>query len=350
MILRGLKRDPNNKVTNAPAITSLPGQQGTIEIIREILGNARQIAGRGSNSEVPWAGIRISPSGTFVDEIHPGKATDPFPIDPGVELEQTVDYRYIPGIYQPVMNPGATPPAGLDPEKIVSIKRTIRGRVFSSGTVFCSLGEVEPGKFLWVLTQVEVIDRNGRTLDPELTTRWMAEEDVWNREEITAGVMVRRSTEQRLRKELKSRTDEGTLPLPVNRGTLRLSGTLVDLPLKAERPRGEGLVIGLTPSTPETAEKILATPGAKIRVLKAAEIPLGERATPWPEFAGLSVSAVVSRDRKLITIASHAVGDGVGEFPNRWNDLPVGSTMNFGIRAKDSKIERRLLIKVDAKP
>ncbi|RYD20520.1 MAG: hypothetical protein EOP88_14780 [Verrucomicrobiaceae bacterium] len=351
-ILKSLKQDPANKVVNVPSITTWPGQQGTIEIIREVLGSSRQIFARSANAEAPFVGIRISLNARFLDELNPSKGTELFPIDSGVEVEQTVDYRHVPGIYQPVNDPGAKPPAGLDPDKIVSLKRKIRGRITPDMTFFFALGEVEPGKFLSVMTRVEVIDSNGQELDPELTTErgWLVEEDFWNREEIHAGRTVRVSSERRLRAELKRRTEEGTLPLPENRGSLVLNATLVDLPLKGERPQGEGLVIGLTPSTAETAEKILATPGAETLVLKSVEIPLGERATPWPEFSGLDVSAVVSRDRKLITIASHAVGNSEGQFPNRWNDLPVGSTMNFGIKTEDPKIERRLLITVDVKP
>ncbi|RYD50202.1 MAG: hypothetical protein EOP85_00050 [Verrucomicrobiaceae bacterium] len=351
-ILKGLKKDPANKLLTVPSMSALPEQHATIEIIREVLGSPEQIAARSVGAETPFVGIRVSMNSRFLDELNPSHATDPFPINSGVEIEQTVDYRYVPGVYQPIDEPGAIPPAGLDPDKIVSLKRKIRGRITPDMTFFLALGEVEPRKFLSIMTRVEVIDRNGQTLDPELTTErgWLVEEDIWNREEIHVGRTVRMSSERKLRAELKRRAEEGTLPLPENPGSLVLTGKLVDLPLEGERPRGEGLVMGLTPSTAETAETILTTPGAKIRELKTAEIPLAERATPWLEFPGLNVSAVVSRDRKLITIASHAVGNREGQFPNRWNDMPVGSTMNFGIRTTDAKIERRLLITIDAKP
>jgi beta-lactamase regulating signal transducer with metallopeptidase domain len=345
-VVESAKKDPASKQVNIPSMCIIPGQEGMIEIIREVPGNPKQVAARDPQAEAPFVGIRLTLNGRFVDE----DSTDPLFTNSPVELEQTVDYHHIPGIYQPIQEPGANPPRGLDPDKIVSLKRTVRGRCFPHMTICIPVGEIEPGRLLVIFTRVDPIDPTGRPLDPEVTTGWMAEEDIWNRKEITAVETVRVSSERKFRDELKRRTDEGTLPLPENPGSLVLRGTLVDLPLDEPRPQGEGLVIGLTPSTAQTAEQILAMPGAKIRKLKDVEIPFAKRATPWPEFSGLNVSAVISRDRKLITIASHAVGKSEGQFPNRWNDQSAGGTMNFGIRTKDPKIERRLLITVDAKP
>ena len=101
-------------------------------------------------------------------------------------------------------------------------------------------------------------------------------------------------------------------------------------------------------SVSQLAAAIQNTPGAKVRKLKTVEMQLNQQGTPWPEFPGLNVSATASKDFKLITITSHAVGDEPGQFPNIWDDMPFGSTMNFGIRTKDTKIERRLLIRIEA--
>lgn len=132
------------------------------------------------------------------------------------------------------------------------------------------------------------------------------------------------------------------------KGKLRLDAVLVEITLKTPRPPGEGLVMGLTPSDSKVAAKIRNDPRAKVRKLKTVEMPLNEQGTPWPEFPGLSVSAIASENFALINISSYAFGDEPGQFSNIWEEMPSGSTMNFGIKTADSTIERRLLIKIEA--
>ncbi|MEO5917378.1 MAG: hypothetical protein ABIS50_24325 [Luteolibacter sp.] len=253
-----------------------------------------------------------------------------------LELEQSVDYRFVPGIYQPLIDTDAKPPENINPETIKAVKRSINGRIPSGYTVCSDLGEIEPGKFLTVFAHVDFINAEGRLLEGNGK---LAPDGGSRNESIpTSGGRIPDG------KNLPPKA----LPSPLVKGKLRLNAVLVEIPLKAPRPPGDGLVIGLTPSDPKVAAKIKNDPRAKIRKLKTVEMPLNEQDTPWPEFPGLNVSAMASKNLKLINIASHAFGDEPGQFPNIWDEMPSGSTMNFGIKSDDLAVERRLLITVEA--
>jgi hypothetical protein len=73
---------------------------------------------------------------------------------------------------------------------------------------------------------------------------------------------------------------------------------------------------------------------------------LGSRFSSWPEFPGLSLTALASKNHQVISLTSHAIGTGENEFPNTWEQAP-GDVMNFGIRTKDKSVERRLLITIE---
>ncbi len=339
LFMRGLAQKRGTYLCTAPSVTSRSGEPVLVEIIRQIPGTPEQVARRGPKSEIPFVGISLRFTPRFSEELPrpvPNNSPELVPSAGMMELEQSVDYRFAPGIYQPLVANNAEPSEKLNPEKIKTIKRSINGRIPSGFTVCSDLGEIQPGKFLTAFTRVDAIDVEGRLL---YENGKLAPDDS-NRNEATptSGRNVFRGSE----------VPPEALPSPRVKGKLRLNAVLVETPLRTPRPPGEGLVIGLTPSDPELATIIKNYPRAKVRKLKAAEMRLNKEGTPWPEFPGLIVSATASKDFKLISIASHAFGNGSGQFPNLWEEMPSGSTMNFGIKSDDVAFERRLLITIEA--
>jgi beta-lactamase regulating signal transducer with metallopeptidase domain len=341
VIMRGLAQKRGTGLMTAPSVSAKPGETTTIEAIREVPGTPEQVAKRDPKSGIPFVGISLNSVPRFTNELPPripipNGLAELVPAAGMMELEQTVDYRFVPGIYQPVIDSGTAPKKGTNPETIKTVKRSINGRIPSGFTVCSDLGEIEPGKFLTVFTRLDAIDDAGRLLDENGKLR---SDDSTRDESIPtpAGKVSRGKI-----------IPPDALPSPEVKGKLRLNAVFVEIPLKKPRPSGEQLVIGLTPSDPKVAAGIQKTPGAKVRTLKTVEMPLGKRGTPWPEFPGLSVSAIASKDFKLITITSHTVGNEPGQFPNIWEEMSAESIMNFGIKNKDTKFERRLLITIDA--
>jgi beta-lactamase regulating signal transducer with metallopeptidase domain len=329
MIMRGFAQTKGTNLLTAPSMTALSGQTGTIELIDRVFGTPEQIAERGPDAKTPFVGISFTPVIRFSDELPPREPAPAGALEPvtsagSLELSLDLDYRFVPGVYPLGSNRELA--SGLDPDRIKVFKRSIKGMLFSGYTVGLCLGEVEPGKYLSVFTQVDAIDSTGRPIDMQKLA-----DELQNRESI---IVDRR------------RADEGTLPLPEIRGSLRLNAALVEIPLKKPRPPGEGLVIGLTPTIKSVADRFLTTPEGKFRNLKTIDIPLNQRSTPWPEFPQLSLTVMASKNHQVISLTSHAVGSGEEEFPNTWEQAP-GDIMNFGIRTADTSIERRLLITIE---
>ncbi len=330
MMMRSLSQKRGAHLFTAPNVASKLNQSDTISITRQTQGSPEQIAKRGADSEIPFVGITLTCTPRFHkegDSSAPNDSSELAPWTGMIELEQTVDYRFVPGIYQPIADAYAKPPENLNPEKIKTIKRSIKGKIPSGYTFFCDLGEIEPGKYLTIFTRVDAMDVDGEFID------------------------MQRLSDAARDRELaivnKRRADEGALPLAETPGSLRLSAALVEIPLKRPRPPGEGLVIGLTPTVEKVADEIRNTPGGKVRELQPVLIPLNQAATPWAEFPGLNITAIASKNHKIIRITSHSVGSGEEEFPNTWEQLS-GDVMNFGIRTTDTTVERRLLITLEA--
>lgn len=334
LTMRGFAQKRGTSLCTTPSVTARSGQPATIEINWPITGTPEQVAGREPESEIPFVGISLA----FTPRFPPGpnNFSGLVPAAGAIELEQKVDYRFVPGIYHPLLDTSSKPPDKIDPEKIKSINRSINGRITSGFTVCSDLGEIEPGKFLTVFTRVDAIDAEGRLLDENGKT--VPNNLNRNDSDPTSG-----------RKIPDGRTDPpDALPSPEVKGRLILHAVWVEIPLKTARPPGEGMPIGLTPSDAKVADKIKNDPRAKVRKLKTVEMPLNQQGAPWPEFPNLSVSATASKDFKLINITSHAVVDQTGQFPNIWEEVPSGSIMSFGIKTDDPAIERRLLITVEA--
>lgn len=236
-------------------------------------------------------------------------------IDDQVELKFEVDYRFVPEM---------EPASQIAPEKIKSTKRVIVAQLTAGQTVFSDLGEIEPGRFLQFFTTAEPKDATAVTLD-----------SFKNGKQLPQNPIVEPSAIKQV--------PDFNVP-----GKLRLDAVRIDLPLKSKRPPGEELKYGLGLSNQKTAAKIQRTVGAQIRKLPSVEIPLTEPSTPWPDFPGLKVSAIASRDLKFISLSSFSVGKGIGELPNTWGLLQSGSTMIFGIKTRDPMVERCLLITINA--
>lgn len=341
LMMRGISQKRGSALMTAPSVTAKSGQETSIEIIREVPRTAEQRAKRNPKVGVPFAGISLAITPRFSSERPPrqgvpGGPAEIVPHEGTIELEQTLDCRFIPGIYQPVLDSNGPFPQGLDPEKIQIVRRTIKGRMGSGMTVCSLVGEVEPGKFLTLFTRVDAIDREGRLLDEN--GKLVPKESLRVHSNPTSGRKIPDG------KDLPP----DALPSPQVKGKLRLNAILVEIPLRTPRPPGEGLVIGLTPSDPKVAAKITNDPRAKVRKLKTVEMPLNQQGTPWREFPELSVSAIASKNCKHISISSHAVGDEPGQFPNIWEEMPSGSTMNFGFKTNDTTTERRLLMTIEA--
>ncbi len=284
-------------LTTAPNIMMRMGQAGTIEIIRTEPGIPEGTIEERLDGTSPFWGIVISPK-VVLD-------------GGGARLDLNTHYRFAPG--EDHVQISEKPAGGIPWDRLRSARAEMTIPIQSGQTVCSDFGEIEPGVYLQGFTKVEAIDKTGRLLEHFGAVRKLPSADV--------------------------------------RGKLKLTGELVEIPLKEPRPPGMGLVIGLTPSDPDVAAGIRNTPGAKVRALPQVEIPFNDVRTPWQEFPGLNVSAISSEDYKEITIESHAVGNGEeNEFPNRWEYLPSGQLMNFGIRSKDPNIERRLLITIEAGP
>lgn len=312
-IMRGFAGESGTLLKQSPSISAQPDQEAIMEIISEVLGTPEQIARIQPGARAPWVGIAEKMVARFSDT------------SPGIELKLHVEYRFIPGSAPFMGDTFGKPVRGYDPDKIKIVQKTVSGRLLSNYTVAVSLGEIEPGQYLTALTRAEILDVTGRPVDFQEIQKQALE-----RESIIVN---------------KRRADEGTVPLPEIPGKLRLSATFVDLPLNKPRPPGEGLVIGLTPSARSVADQIKKTPGGKVRELKTIDIPLNQRITPWPEFPGLSLTTLVSKNHQVISLTSHAIGTGENEFPNTWEQAP-GDVMNFGIRTADKSVERRLLITI----
>ncbi|MES2477098.1 MAG: M56 family metallopeptidase [Verrucomicrobiota bacterium] len=152
-IMRKFAQARATDLLQAPDVIARSGQPTSIEVIHEVPETRRQIAARQAGSRVPFVGISLS--------CVAGLASESI-----LELKQSADYRFIPGIWQPVngsMN--LKPPAGMNPDNIKTIERIIKRRLTSGMTVCSNFGEIEPGKFLTLFTTAEVIDATGRPLD-----------------------------------------------------------------------------------------------------------------------------------------------------------------------------------------
>lgn len=314
MIMRGFAREPGTMLKAGPSMIMRSNQEGTLNLFRNVIRSPDEIAQNIADPDAPWVGITQKIVAQFSDDSS------------GIDLKLDMEYRFIPGSDHSMNELLGSPLKGLDTDKIAIVKKTVSGILLSNCTVAISFGEIERGKYLTVLARAQILDENGRPIDFE--------------------ELVKRGMDRRSIIVNKQRADEGTLPLPEIPGTLRLSATLVDLPLTKPKPPGDGLVIGLTPTVKSIADKIQATRGAKVRKLKTIDVPLNQPTTPWPEFPGLSLSALVSKNHKVISLNSHAVGTGEEEFPNIWEQAP-GDVMNFGIRTADKSVERRLLITIE---
>lgn len=150
-ILKKFQKTGKATLTTTPSVTAKSGQRAIVEAVHEIPKPGQPIKERTANSSVPFVGINLS----FVPRHSGGLAVD---------LRQTVDYRYVPGVWR-FDGTDSKPPAGLNPAKIKTIKRTIDSHLLAGNTVFTNLGEIEPGIHLALLTKAEVIDANGRSLD-----------------------------------------------------------------------------------------------------------------------------------------------------------------------------------------
>ena len=322
--MRTLASTKGVTLMTAPKVTARFGQTATIEIIREVLGRPEQIAARDPKSPAPFTGIRLENKADLVDDH--------------VDLIFNPEFRFIPDSKLPLEDISKQPAPGTDPDKIKIAKRAVNARLSAGQTLCTDLGEIIPGKFLHILTTVQPINAAGLREDNFKNGRLLPADRPRNQSHSTSARKIPGGRE----------TPSDALPSPEVKGKAHLNAVLVEILLKAPRLPGEELVLGLTPSDPKVAAAIRNTPGAKVRKLPTIEMPLNHRGTPWVEFPALSVSAIASKDFKLITITSHAVGDGVGEFPNMWEDMTAGSTMNFGIQTRDTAIERRLLITIEA--
>lgn len=311
MIMRGFARERETMLLVTPSITARSDLKVSVESIRKVMETPEQIAKRKPDTGVPVVGLAQKIVARFSDD------------SPAIELKLDIDYRFIPGSPGLMNDSQRKPLEGLNPDKIKIVKKTISGLLYSGYTVAMDLGEIEPGKYLTVLTRTEILDATGRPIDFQKL--------IEDRESIIVN---------------KRRADEGTLPLPEITGSLRLNATLVDLPLDQPRPPGDGLVIGLTPTSKIVADRIEKMPEGKVRKLDTIEIPLNQRITPWPEFPGLNLTALASGNHKVVSLTSHATGSGEEEFPNTWEQAP-GDVMNFGIRTVDKSVERRLLITLE---
>lgn len=134
-------------VATLPSITAKSGQTAIAEDIHQV----RKSGPTGAvKSPVPFVGINLS----FVPRFSGGLAID---------LQQTVDYRYVPGVWH-FDGTGKNPPAGLSPANIKFIRESVDTQIFSGATLCTKLGEIEPGKYLTLLTKAEAIDATGRPL------------------------------------------------------------------------------------------------------------------------------------------------------------------------------------------
>ena len=230
--------------------------------------------------------------------------------------------------------------AGIDPDTIKVAKQSITALLKAGETLCSDLGEIEPGKFLQVFTTILPIDATGRPLDGFVSGKPLP--DVGRDGELT------RIRAGGLPETPRNDRPKGPLPSEDVRGKLKLVGMMVELPLKSAGPTYKDELRRLVPSSSKDAYQLRKAAGAKLRMLKNVEIPLNVSKTPWPEFPGLKVSAIASSDLQLITISSHAVGDGVEGLPNTWQDRRAGSTMMFRLGAEDPSIERCLLITIEA--
>jgi len=289
MIMKSFQQYGSRLLT-VPGITALSGQVATLDQWKPHgIGSSQQaVVPKDQNGKLPSEVISYTVSARIMDDLPAtttaaAGSTEPHPSG-SVELNMNVECRSILEI-------GGSAESGIDPDKIKIFKKSVHGRLMSGYTVGLVLGEIEPGKQLAIFTRVDI-------------------------------------------------------PVVETRGALRLNATFVELSLDQPRPPGDGLVIGLTPTSKSVADGIKSTPGGKVRKLKTIDVPLNQRITPWPEFPGLSLTALASRNHQFISLTSHSIGTGENEFPNTWEQAP-GDVMNFGIRTKDKSVERRLLITIE---
>ncbi|MES2437681.1 MAG: M56 family metallopeptidase [Verrucomicrobiota bacterium] len=149
-IMKRFERIGKTTLVTLPSVIARSDQSTSVRINYEIPESDRRISAAKTKSPVPFVGIHLESlprlSGPHV-----------------VEFRQTVDYRYVPGVWR-LNEKNSRPPAGLTSEKIKIITRTMDWRLFSGNTFASSLGEIEPGIYLTLLTKAEILDATGRSV------------------------------------------------------------------------------------------------------------------------------------------------------------------------------------------
>ncbi|GAA5130224.1 M56 family metallopeptidase [Luteolibacter yonseiensis] len=332
LIFRGLERMKGCHIMTSPSVCAKFGQESMIEIIREIAEPPGRVSKRNPDSGDPYVGIKMHNSSEFSEEI-PGNEVVPAQAGPSIvmEISQTVDYHYIPGRFQPVVEfvrSKATLPKGISPTDIKTVKRTIKGRLASGFTVCTNLGEVEPGRSLIIFTRMDAIDATGRRLDglenpsPNYTN-WAGSAE--------PGEPARYPS---------LHPDE--IPSAKVKGRVRISGTQIDLPRDPTLPEDARNFKMLLPSDDEALNALARHYGLEKRRLKQVVIPTAQAHIPWPEFPGINLSVLLSKKFRKITLSNDSEGNGSSVM-----GMTSGQAAAIDVASGDPSIERRIFITVE---